>query len=301
MKIGYILSHASGLDHEDHHFFTARFDAKVGFKPTAGETWVVHGFHGNVRGIYGVGGWLTGLWQSPSRRVYVSNSDGQVAVKTDPDDDDADFKTYDLPGTLTGVWGLDDKFVLAWGLGDGNEGTVVYRFNGSKWTEIPSPGEVVSMHGLNSRLVYAVGVRGLIARWDGTKWHKVPSPTGAVLSDVFVAEEEEMYAVGDKVMLQGSTHGWTELLEGPTHMFGVAKWKDQVWVGAAEKGLMKLKRDKLVSVDAELHAERLDARGELLVSSPEAIAFSDDGTTFKKLRVRALEDHFRNDKPMWVR
>jgi len=299
MRIGYVMSHVSGLRHDDHHFLVLRFDAKAGFKPGEGESWIVRFTPGKLSLLRGGLCWFTGLWRSPAGRVYVSSADSEVLSNPDPGLRAAPWQTHSLRGTLTGVWGIDDECVFTWGLK--GKGTVVYRFDGSTWTEIESPGEVVAMHGTSPKLVYAVGRRGLISRWDGKKWNKVSSPTQAVLSDVFVAGEEEMYAVGDRIVLQGSLHGWTHLADADTHLFGVAKWKGKVWIGGAAEGLFKIERDKLVSVDAELHAERIDARGELLVASPEAIAFTADGKTFKKLKASGLDKLFVNEKPMWVK
>jgi len=222
-----------------------------------------------------------------------------VVVNADPGLRAAPWETVSLRGTVTGVWGIDDKCVFAWGIKA--KTTVLHRFDGATWSEIESPGEVNAMHGLSPKLVYAVGRRGLISRWDGKRWNKVQSPTQAVLSDVFVADEDEMYAVGDGIVLQGSVHGWAHLADADTHLFGVRKWKGKVWIGGASEGLMKIERDKLVSVDPELQAERLDARGELLVASPGALAFSTDGKTFKKLPASKLDGLFQNEKPLWTK
>ena len=146
-----------------------------------------------------------------------------------------------------------------------------------------------------------MGVNGLIARWNGTLWHKVPSPTKAVLSDVHIAAEDEMYAVGDRVVLQGSAHGWTEAAEGVAQMFGVVKWKGEVLVGGAQEGLLKLARNKLVPVDPEVKAERIDSRGELIASCPDAVAVSADGKDFKRLRVKQVEDLYKDRKPAWTK
>jgi len=299
MRIGYVMSHVSGITHDDQHFLVLRFDAKAGFKPGEGESWVVRFKSGTGSLLYGGLSWFTGLWRSPAGHVYVSSADSEVLVNPDPGLRAAPWQTHSLRGTLRGVWGVDDKCVFAWGIK--GKGTVAYRFDGSSWSEIESPGEVTSMHGLSPKLVYAVGRRGLISRWDGQRWNKVQSPTQATLSDVFLADEDEMYAVGDRIALQGSLHGWAHLADADTHLFGVAKWKGKVWVGAANDGLRKIERDKLVSVDPELQAERLDARGELLVASPEALAFTTDGKTFKKIRASNLDRLFQNEKPLWVK
>jgi len=299
MKIGYIMSHASGLARSDFHFLALRFDQRYGFKPSEGESWILRYKDGTLSSLRGGLSWFTGLWHSPEGHVYVSDAATGVDVNPDPGLRAAPWQEHKLPATLAGVWGLDDRFVLAYGIHRGKG--VMFRFDGKKWAPMESPGEIYGVHGLAPNLIYAVGVRGLIARWDGARWHKIPSPTKAVLAGVYVADEGEMYAVGDGVVLQGSLHGWTEAAEGDTHMVGVAKWKGEVFIGAAGAGLMKLKKNKLVPVDPELKAERIDARGELLVSSPDAIAISSDGKDFKKLKVKALEAIYKDRKPAWTK
>jgi hypothetical protein len=254
---------------------------------------------GKLSSLRGGLGWFTGLWRSPAGHVYVASADSAVLVNPDPGVRAAPWQVQKLPGTLAGVWGLDDRFVVAWGIHRGKG--VMHRFDGAKWSPMESPGEIYGVHGLAPNLVYAVGVKGLIARWDGSRWQKIPSPTKAVLSGVFVADESEMYAVGDQVVLQGSLHGWTEVAEGAAQMFGVAKWKGDVWIGAAREGLMKLERNRLIAVDPDLKAELIDARGELLVSSPDAIAISSDGKEFKKLKVKAVEAIYKDHEPAWVK
>jgi hypothetical protein len=303
MQIGHLMHHASGLAHEDLHFLVARFDQKYGYTPDEGESWIMRFVDKKVHNLWGGVVWYTGLWRSDRGRVYVSRADSKVLVNPDPGLRAAPFEEHQLSGTLSGVWGLDDRLVFAWGVRKRKDamGGIMFRYDGKAWSEMESPGEVYGMHGLAPNLVYAVGRQGLIARFDGKAWHKVVSPTKSALSAVFVADEDEIYAVGNEVLLQGSVHGFTEVLEAPNHLFGVAKWKDAVWVGAAESGLMTLEENALVAVDPELKAERLEARGELLVSSPEAIAFTPDQKTFKKLGLRGVEAALASQKPMWVK
>jgi hypothetical protein len=137
------------------------------------------------------------------------------------------------------------------------------------------------MHGVAPDLVYAVGREGLVARWDGRKWTKVVTPGRGVLTDVHVVGEDEMYAVGSGgQLLQGSIHGWAEVLNASGPLFGIAKWKGEVWVAAEEQGVMKLAAPKLVSMKPNIKATGLDARGDLLVSSPAAVAGTADGIAY---------------------
>jgi len=300
MKLAYLMSHASGVSNRDCHFLVLRYEQRWGFKPDRGETWVVQCAEETLHALYGIVGWFTGLWRSPAGCVYVSDSAGIVHVNLDRNPRAAPWRQHNLKGALSGVWGIDDQCVLVWGLA--KDKNVMYRWNGRAWSEMESPGYVVAMHGLKPDLIYAVGRGGLVARWDGRRWNKCVTHSTAMLSAVFVAGPDEMYAVGaGGVMLEGSSSGWKELLTGPGPMFGVAKFKGEVWVGAAEHGLMKLVKNKLKAVKPDIKAEILDARVDLLISSPKAIVGTADGATFRGTPVAAVEKIFADRKPGWVK
>jgi hypothetical protein len=279
MKFGHSTRCASGLSFEAYHFLLYRFDSRYGFKPDMGESWIVQNMGGTAHPLRGQLGWYTGLWRSTTGKVYVSYAIGQVLVNPDPEPRAASWREDAVPGVLAGIWGLDDDCVFTWGVKGG--ANVLYRFDGRKWNELPAPGEILAMHGAARNLVYAVGRDGLVARWDGNHWTKVVTPGRGVLTDVHVVSEDEMYAVGSGgQLLQGSIHGWDEVLNGGGPLFGVAKWKKEVWVAAEERGVMKLAGSELVSMKANIKATSLDARGDLLVSSRDAVAGTADGTAW---------------------
>jgi hypothetical protein len=288
MKLTCSVRDASGPSLSTCHFLLSRYDERFGFKPDSGESWIYQKDATGSHALRGQGGWYTGLWRSAAGKVYVAFSVGQVLVNPDPRPRVAPWREDPVPGVLSGVWGLHDECVFVWGIRGGKN--VVYRFDGSKWEELPSPpGEILAMHGIAPDLVYAVGRGDLLAHWNGKTWRKVVSPARGVLVDVFVASESEMYAVGsNKQLLQGSVHGWTEVLEGPGSLYAVAKWKGDVWVGAADHGLMKLDGAKLLPVKPNIKARRLDARDELLISSPDMIAGTKDGLTYTAVRAPFL-------------
>jgi len=299
MKLGHILSHASGPSYRDCHFLGLRFDARRGFKRDVGESWVIQHEGGSLHAVLGMQAWFTGLWRSPAGHVYVSDSAGQVHVNDHPGRASASWRKDPLPGVLTGIWGLDDRCVFTWGVH--GDDTVLYRWDGTAWSRMDSPGRVIGMHGISPDLVYAVGNDGLIARLDGDRWLPQPAPLRAVLSDVFVASPDEMYAVGaGGWMLEGSVHGWSVLLEGPGPMFGVARLGDEVLVGAASEGLMRLDGNRLVPVEKMLKAERIDARSALLVSSPEFIGERRPDGKWEGLPASQFADLVRNQRPLWL-
>ena len=300
MKFGYSMRSASGSSFRACHFLLYRFDSRYGFKPEMGESWIFQNVETTAHALRGQLGWYTGLWRSATGKVYVAYSIGQVLVNPDPEPRAAPWREDPVPGTLAGIWGLDDECVFTWGLRSG--ANVLYRFDGRTWTELPAPGEILAMHGMAPDLVYAVGRDGLVARWDGRGWTKVVTPGRGVLTDVCVVGEDEMYAVGSGgQLLQGSIHGWAEVLNGSGPLFGVAKWKEEVWVAAEEQGVMKLAAPKLVPMKPNIKATGLDARGDLLVSSPAVVAGTADGTAYLGARAENAAELIARVPAAWRR
>ena len=281
----------SGPTIDSFTFIGQRFLAEPGYKPHESESWVLNavrkreGFQISTR--MATMGWLTGLWRSPSGKVFVSEAtNAQVYLFPDIDVRNQDFSTHELEGTLTGVWGLDDSFVLTWG--STYEGDhLIHRWNGKGWVKFPSPPfSVRAVHGTAPDFLYAVGKDGGVARFDGRSWRQFPTPTSEVLNGVFVAGPDEYYATGARgTLLEGSTAGWGKIGEAPVPgkpLLGVAKWKKTVWVAGGTLGLFRRpeKGKALEQVKASILANGFDVRKDLLISTANCVATSTDGKDF---------------------
>ena len=279
MFFGHSIRCASGSSLQACHYILHRFDGRYGFNPELGESWICQKVGNITHALRGQLGWYTGLWRSATGKAYVSYSIGQVLVNQDPQPRAAPWREDPVPGTLSGIWGLDDECVFTWGVRGG--AGILYRFDGRTWSELPAPGEISTMHGVAPDLVYAVLRGGLVARWDGTRWTNVVIPGSTLPMDVCVVGEDEMYAVGSGgQLLQGSTRGWAEVVNGAGPLYSVAKWKGEVWVAAEDRGILKLAGPNLVPVKPNIKATGFDARGDLLVSSRAAVAGTADGTAY---------------------
>ncbi len=283
---------ASGLTGDNACYLAMRYDEEIGFKPTCGDSWLVHESQAGAAAVYGRAGWFTGLWYSPQNHAYISSAHQEVIVIRDLPtfrenpkshfDDPRWMQIHNLRYTMMGIFGLSDDYVLAWGNKDVGVG-VMLLWNGQGWREIPSPGpDVTAVHGIAKDLIYAVGYWGLIARWDGAKWHKVSPITKLILLSVTVVSPDEIYACGDGgVLLDGSVHGWALGLQWPKPLYGVARFCGDLWVGAQKDGLMKRDRDTLIPVKPNIKAELLEARQHLIISAAESTCYSEDGRSFK--------------------
>jgi hypothetical protein len=296
MTLGHEFTCISGLAQASCHWLANRFDEEAGFRPDQGESWVGFTTGTRLTSSFVQRGWMTALWQTCSQ-VWVSESAGRVFMNPKLGLS-APWKTFQLEGMLRGIWGLEDDFVLTWGEHRGEP--VAYRWNGSDWRQVATPGHIVGVHGVSRDLVYAVGQRGLIARWNGAdKFDAVTSPAKGTLADVHVVSEDELYACGpDAELLQGTVRGWELLLEHERPLHCVAKWRDAVWIGAAD-GLYQRVDQGLVSIKDNISVRRFDARGELLMTIPHLLARTQDGVKFEGIPVKSFANLSRPKPPSW--
>lgn len=290
------LGQVSGFSMEDAYFIALRYWHPGGFDPTESESWICRGSPRPHQ--HGGAGWKTGVWQSRSGQVFVSTSEGYIFRNPDPVGGGIwDYER--VPFSLSGVWGLSDDNVFVWGLTA--EAPAMAHFNGQRWTAIDAPSKeslVGGMHGISRSMIYAVGGQGLIARWNSSEgWDVMKSPVDEMLTGVWIESENEMYATGECI-LHGSIHGWVEGIPGETQLTAVAKWRGKVYVAATEAGLACLESDSLSVVKANVKAQYLDARGDLLVSSPEWVVGSKDGRDFTGVPATVVAPALDRVRPM---
>jgi hypothetical protein len=300
MTFQHKLSAASGPNLQACAFLGLRGDARYDLRPDTMESWVVIVDGNSVTGALTVPGRMSGVWRSPTGTIFAGSLAGMVYEITGGEDGRPhDIKKHPLQSTCAGIWGLNDDLVFAWGEYDVHNR--MYLRQGGTWREIPSPGFVNGMHGIRHDLIIAVGANGLVARWDAGRWLPYPTPEPAMLSSVWVASEDEMYATGPRGhMLRGSIHGWADYLLAPWPLYGVAKYGADVFVAAGrEGGLRKLDTGLLVAHRPKVRAERLDARQSLLVSTPTAILATNDGEEFNGLTVEGFEKMVASYRPLW--
>jgi len=279
---------------------TRYFEEDGRFRPESGESWVCRNTPDGIsETLYRHTGWLTGLWRSETGRLYVTDIRRKI-LHWDPDKDD--WQTHSVPINPMGIWGLGDGSVYAWGMGD-NKAPTVLRWNGRDWSALPPPSDLVwAMHGTSDDLVFAVGDNGMIDRWDGASWTSMPFHARKTLNRVFVVSEDEAYACGsDGELLQGSVYGWTRLVEIEHAIMGVAKWKDDLWVGTTGPlGLCKWsEEDGLVSIKENVKVLHLDARDDLVMVTGDLIVATADGENFSGLGTKWFMRATDHRAPSW--
>ena len=288
---------ASGPSIDDCAFLGLRYDQDEGFHPDESECWILCAKRAtsgpqpyDFRYQGGTISWYTAIWRAPSGTVYISDMSGQLHTHPDLWAEDAreHWGEHQLGVPLSGLWGIDDRCVLAWG-GTSQRGFKVFGWEGTRWTEMPSPRmDVRSMHGLAPDHVYAVGIGGRIARWDGSAWSDVASPTAEDLKSVFVASEDEVYAVGaGGSVLEGSSSGLDVIAVAPLAQVGmplyaVAKWKGQLWIGGGPQGLFRRvgTTGELELFKPKVKATSFDVREQLVIAGDTHVVGSADGEKF---------------------
>jgi len=133
MMSGHTWGTASGVGRKDCYILGYRFPEGSVFDPARGESYVVRKQQGAVRPVQMKAGFYTDLWPSPTGRVYVTDAAGAILMNGGA----GPCMTHEVQGTLTGIWGLDDEHVYAWGRRGSAD--ILLRYDGASWTEMPAP------------------------------------------------------------------------------------------------------------------------------------------------------------------
>lgn len=287
---------ASGTAPSDCALLAQRWDADLdGYRHGSGETHIMTVSPTTARLELGGVTWLTGIWRSPGRTVFVSDADGYVHVLRPGEA----WRELEVDGTLIGVWGLEDETVWTWG----SRGTehVLYRWNGTGFLSVESPGPIVAMGGHDVTALYAVGHGGLVARFDGHRWTRLESGTRISLNGVCVISDDEVYATAPEgVLFEGSAYGWTERARPGHLLHSIGAYGGTIYVGANEPfGLMKLDGDALATVHPKFTTLRIDAREQLLLTTPNDIVASTDAQTWTGMRITTFERLVASYPPEW--
>jgi hypothetical protein len=286
-------SSASGTALTDCSFLAQRYDRDFGFRVGDGECHVVSFAPSgdpqapvNIALSYQTTAWLTDLWRSTDRAVFVSESMGNIHWIADINAQGParQWNNVELDASLYGIWGLSKQDVFCWGRRP--SGMVLFRFDGRDWREITGPGfEIEAMHGPSEDLMFAAGSDGRVARWEGNAWREFRTGAADRLVDVHVAAPNEYYAVGNLgSVLEGSDTGWIKIGQIPDTMQGdvqaVARWGGHLWVGASRLGLLRRigTTDQYERFKPKATAVALDTRGAgLLIGCDYFVGEMTDG------------------------
>jgi hypothetical protein len=286
----------SGRDRMSAGALGYRYRDEADFRSAKLESWLLYfkPAEPDSTATYLAGKWdtyVSGIWVSDSGRLYAALAQGALGIY----DGVQSFNQVSMEkvsSALTGIWGLDDKHVFAYG-GSPVHGGFVYFWNGKAWKELPRPPAwLVSMHGCAPDCVYGLGAASAY-RWNGKTWSETALRAALSLSAIWVERPDELYATDEGgVLFEGSADGWIRRAEWEGPLSGVAKFKAQVWVGGNDQGLLRLdaKSNKIESFKPNIAARTFEAREQLLIPLAERISFSDDGQRFRSFGLDGLKD-----------
>lgn len=228
-------------------------------------------------------GWYTGLFRTPSDRVFVSTSQGKLMVFERPE---AQFRELELPATLFGVFGRREDDLYTFG-DKGSGRPACFRTDGATFDELPTPPFAIdTMHAAGKDApLYAAG--GGLARLGADGWTRIPVDDAEPLVSVFAAADGNLYACGRLGGVFGGTDaGLTRLGTIPGCIQGdvqsVASYRGELWVAASRLGLWKRAADgSFFCHKPKLDAVSLDTRDGIVVAACKAkVSSSDDGLAF---------------------
>ena len=239
---GTICTHSeiSGVSPEDCVVIGYRHEFERPMNPHEMESWVIWptGDAGGNRIVsypFGIVGWLSGVWLSPNRTVYVCDLEGKIYVYPLATLDAQAWTpavTYPAGTFIHGIWGLDDDNVYAWA--HDREGTFILHGSGASWTRRPSPDfEVILVRGSSPTHLLAAGSHGELARWDGSTWSEVPIEAGRSVSGMYVVDEDHFWLSSETGQLfEGSANGVSERARTPgfAPLADVTVWNGEVWL-----------------------------------------------------------------------
>jgi hypothetical protein len=177
-----------------------------------------------------------GVWGSAPDAVWVASNSSSNPLRLWTGEEFADDSLYRSPhlSGVTAVWGSGPNDV--WAADD--EG--ILHFDGARWTQsYATTSTYFGIHGSGPGDVWAVGPRDLV-HFDGEVWRVQTGGANLALNDVWVAEPNDVWLVGEGGrILHGGTAGFTVVESGITEsLFSV--WgtsPTDIWAGG-ENGVL---------------------------------------------------------------
>lgn len=212
---------------------------------------------------------LTGLWRTDGGGLVATDPSGTVWTSDDPWSERWQAQPLDL--ALRGAHGRGDA-VVVWGERRSDGAPVLAASDGATWAPVPGPGFPVRAARVGAGGIWAIGA-GSVACWDGAGWAILEGVGAPVALD---ASEDVLLAHADGTVSAGDRGGFRLLGRGPAGPAAIARWRGEVWLGGPS-GLWRLGHGP---VREDRPVTHLDARGELLLTSPGLVWATADGSRF---------------------
>jgi hypothetical protein len=295
---------AAGASVHDCAIIAQRYDAQDGFHWDQSESWLVRIRPSGVADppdvkklVLGGTEWLTRVWMSPAGKFWCSSMNGDVYEENA---DGSGYQTHQLPANISGVWGLDDRCVLAWS----EAMQRLYRWDGSRWRELPCPGRVLCVAGTAPDDLLASGYGGLIWRWNGQDWTDISITFEGSVPGLHVESADLAYACttgGD--IAEITRFGAQRLAAWPGALLDVTRLGDNVVVAWTDSVLhVPVGTNAPASIPTGLFPSRFHRHGDtLLIAAGRGVAQTRDGETIDDTTSADFVREIREQEvPLWM-
>lgn len=149
----------------------------------------------------------------------------------------------------------------------------------------------MSIDGVSSNEIYAVGYEGDIWWCDKGIWKEVESPTNVVLNSVKSCKDGYVYICGNEgVVLKGRRESWEAIENSVTEddLWSIEEYKEKIYFSANMMPLYRIENDSLQEVSAgpaDTTSGSLNAKNGELLSVGEHDIFLFDGFDWSEIVV----------------
>jgi len=305
-NLAYGFRAAQGKSVKNCYFLAHRWVAN-NWDDEALESWIGHVSDGEITLIKGYQGRISGLWKSPLGSLFFSTptkKGSHIHINKSLDPKYPNWDCYDLSFSVTGIWGLNDQQVFAWGNVPNKKEQKLVCWDGTNWNEWPVPKKhttIAAIHGQHPDLLVAVGDRGMIQRWNGKKWKKIDSSVYDDLMNVFVADEDHIYACGYDGMISGgaSEKHWGIPFNEFTPVIDVVSINEEVWACCYDNGLLQLSEEGYFEPYDEIPVDRFYKNDHLMLIHDDQLSDFIDGQIKDTLSVNEFKQLIEDTPVMW--
>jgi hypothetical protein len=217
---------------------------------------------------------LRSLWSSPSGSVWCASTLGRVWTTADVpwtnvDSDIIDFEVPesdhvwrylalprqerdDAAPNCQEIWGTSDDNVFV-----GSFGGVVYRWDGSTWTQHDAGlgGAIGRFGGIRADDVYACGYKSSILHFDGRGWRVIADPDGPGIDDILtgiaVTQQGDALICGQSRggrVLAGNASGMSVVGRYGAPFIGMVEVDGRLIFAAGQSGVIEWQTGKVVTL-----------------------------------------------------
>lgn len=181
---------------------------------------------------------ILSLWSDGANGLIATGDEGLI-LKNDIETGDWTTVPSGTKSALYGLWGLDERHLLA--VGDFG---LVLRWNGTRWDEFNSGTKhfLFDVWGRALDDIYVVGMSGTISHFDGRRWTITPVRTRADILAIDGTEQDAVAVGAAGTVFRNTGIGWIEERTGTAAgLRAVAAVPGEGYVAAGDRGTLLVK------------------------------------------------------------